>query len=281
MRRRQTDQAHLYGLKHSHAVLASRMALELARVPFQAHDLFPGLHSLAVRAMGFSGWTVPALLLDGRRLQGTLEIARAVDRLAPRAGLFPREPERRRAVELAERFGHDELQSLARRVFRWTGVRDNAVRAWMARHVIGLPAPALAGYAFKPAMVLFGRVVSGASDAQVRSDLARLPTLLDRADALVEAEIIGGPDPNAADLQILSSLRLLMAHEDLWPQLARRRCGQAALRLIPDFPRPGSDALPPVPAVLPREWLPVDDGRPGRGPAVPTHAKQPAEGGTP
>jgi glutathione S-transferase len=243
-------------MKHSHPVLASRLALERTGIPFEAHDVLPGLHGLVVRAHGFPAWTVPALEIDGRRVQGTLAIARELHRLAPGAGLFPRDAERRRAVEDAERFGHDELQALARRVFRWAGMRDNAVRAWMAGHVVGLPAPALAGIAFTPVMVFFGRVVSKASGAQVRRDLARLPELLDRADALLEQGTIGGDEPNAADLQILTSLRLLIAHADLRPIVAPRPCGQAALRLIPDFPRPGRDALPPVPAALPPGWLP-------------------------
>jgi glutathione S-transferase len=231
------------------------MALELTGIPFQAHDLFPGLHGLIVRAKSFEAWTVPALLIEGRRVQGTLAIARELDRLAPGAGLFPRDAERRRAVEQAERFGHDELQAIARRVFRWAGAHDNAIRAWMAREVIGAPVPTLAGYAFKPVMVFFGRVVSKADDAQVREDLARLPGLMDHADALVANGTIGGEAPNAADLQILTSIRLLMAHEDLRPAIASRPCGRAALRLIPDYPRSGADALPPVPAALPREWL--------------------------
>jgi glutathione S-transferase len=248
--------ARLYGMKHSHPVLASRMALERTEIAFEARDVLPGLHGLVVRAQGFHAWTVPALVIDGRRVQGTLAIARELDHRTPGAGLFPREPGRRRAVEDAERFGHDELQPLARRVFRWAGMRDNAVRAWMARHVVGLPAPALAGYALVPVMVFFGRFVSKASAARVRADLARLPELLDRADALLAQGTIGGEEPNAADLQILTSVRLLIAHADLRPLVAPRPCGRAALRLIPDYPRAGRDALPPVPAALPPEWLP-------------------------
>jgi glutathione S-transferase len=277
-KRRDLREAQLYGMKHSHPVLASRMALELTGIEFQAHDLLPGLHAIIVRAKGFPGWTVPALQLDDRRLQGTLAIARELDRLAPAAGLFPRNPERRRLVERAERFGHDELQPLARRVFRWAGIRDNAVRAWMARYVVGVPAPGLAGYAFKPAMILYGRYVSNASDARVRGDLARLPALLDHADALVEEGTIGGAAPNAADLQILSSVRLLLAHEDLLSAIAGRPCGKTAMRLIPDYPRSGRDALPPIPAALPPEWLPAPS--PGenlrRTAAASIRSKQPA-----
>lgn len=248
--------ARLYGMKHSHPALASRMALELAGVEFEAHDLFPGLHGVVVRARRFSGWTVPALEIGGRRLQGTLVIAREVHRLAPEAGLFPRDLGQRGAVEQAERFGHDELQPLARRVFRWAGARDNAIRAWMARYVVGAPMPALAGHVFKPVMILFGRVISKADDRQVREDLGRLPALLDHVDSLLARGTIGGPAPNAADLQILASIRLLLAHEDLRPAIAPRPCGKAALRLIPDYPRSGADALPPIPAALPPAWLP-------------------------
>jgi glutathione S-transferase len=252
------------------------MALELTGIEFQAHDLLPGLHGIIVRTKRFPGWTVPALQLDGRRLQGTLAIAHELDRLEPAAGLFPRDPERRRAVEQAERFGHDELQPLARRVFRWAGMRDNAIREWMARYVIGLPAPALAGYAFKPAMVLYGRYISKASDARVREDLARLPALLDLADALVDEGVIGGASPNAADLQILSSVRLLLAHEDLRSAIARRPCGEAALRLIPDYPRSGPDALPPIPAAPPPQWLtaPRYSVNPSPAAAAPIRSKQ-------
>ncbi|HKO29044.1 MAG TPA: glutathione S-transferase N-terminal domain-containing protein [Solirubrobacteraceae bacterium] len=276
--RRGSGKAQLYGMKHSHPVLAARLALELTGIEFRAHDVLPGLHGIVVRANGFAGWTVPALRLDGRRIQGTLAIARELHRLEPEAGLFPHDPERREVVEEAERFGHDELQPLARRVFRWAGMRENAIREWMARYVVGTPAPAVAGHAFKPVMIMYGRYISKASDARVRQDLARLPALLDHADALVDEGAIGAAAPNAADLQILTSVRLLLAHEDLRPVIVGRACGQTALRLIPDYPRPGPDALPPIPAVLPPEWLPTPYSRRDPRPAIaaPIEPKQPA-----
>lgn len=80
---------------------------------------------------------MPALVVGGHKVQGTLGITRELQRLAPRAGLFPEDPERRQAVEKAERFGHDELQPIARRVFRWAGAHDHAVRAWMAKDAAG------------------------------------------------------------------------------------------------------------------------------------------------
>lgn len=104
-------------------------------------------------------------------------------------------------------------------------------------------------------MMLFGPIISQASDTQVQNDLARLPALLDHTDALIAEGTIGAERPNAADLQILTSIRLLLAHEDLRPLIASRACGRAALRLIPEYPRAGADALPAVPAALPPAWL--------------------------
>src|SRR5690606_23396797 len=143
----------------------------------------------------------------------------ALDRRHPDAGLYPRDAEARAAVEAAERFGHDELQTRARRIFRWAGLKDNAVRAWMAREGVGLPAPALAGAEFLPVMRVFTRTISKADDATVRDDLARLPGLLDETARLIDAETIGAATPNAADLQIFTSIRLLLAHADLRPVL--------------------------------------------------------------
>jgi hypothetical protein len=65
----------------------------------------------------------------------------------------------------------------------------------MARHVIGAPAPTLAGHAFKP-VILFGRAVSKADDTRVRRDLSRLPALLEYADTPIEDGTIRGDVPN-------------------------------------------------------------------------------------
>jgi hypothetical protein len=149
----------------------------------------------------------------------------------------------------------------------------------MARYVLGLPAPALAGYAFKPVMILYGRWISKAGDAEVREDLARLPGLLDHADELIDAGVIGGVAPNAADLQILTSVGPAIAGAR-GPATSDRgtpmRPGGSAAD--PGLPELGSNALPPIPAVLPSAWLPApcadQDPRPTAAPAI--KSKQPA-----
>jgi glutathione S-transferase len=82
----------------------------------------------------------------------------------------------------------------------------------------------------------------------VRSDLAGLPTLLDRVDSLIAAGTIGGEDPNAADYQIATAVRVLLAFEDLRAAVADRPAGELAVRVLPRYPEP-------IPPSLPAEWL--------------------------
>ncbi len=248
----------LYGMRHSHPVLAARLMLDRKALAYNVRDVLPGLHPVVVRAAGFPGRTVPALRLGDRLVQGSMKISLALDDVVPARPLFPADADRRAAVQDAERWAHDELQPVATRVFRWAGRVDNGVRAWMASEVLGWPAPALLGHGFTPVMVYYARIV-GAEAARVQQDLASLPAKLDHADALLDAGVLGGAERNAADCQVLACLRLLMAHAELRPIVGSWRCGQAALDAVPNFP-PGPRASALVPAALPAQWLP--EGRP-------------------
>jgi glutathione S-transferase len=89
---------------------------------------------------------------------------------------------------------------------------------------------------------------NGSTDEAVRSDLASLPADLDRIDGWIADGTLDGENLNAADLQIGTSLRLLMSFDDLRPYIESRPAGKLALRAIPDFPGK-------APPVLPPEWL--------------------------
>jgi glutathione S-transferase len=110
-----------------------------------------------------------------------------------------------------------------------------------------LPAPAMSAFLSGPIAVYYARAV-GADEAGVRADLAALPALLDRVDALLADGTLATDPPNAATLQILSSVRLLAAVEDLGPYLSRPST-PVARELFPTYPEP-------IPSFLPREWLP-------------------------
>jgi glutathione S-transferase len=234
--------ARLYSLSLSHPSQAARLMLERKGIDHQVVDLMPGFHPLQLRAAGFRGGTVPALKLDGRRIQGSLRISRALEQAQPDvAPLFP--AGKRQAVEDAEAWGERELQPVPRRLFRWAALHDAQLRRWLAGDVLHLPAPRLAAAGYVPLARLFAGM-AGASDTQVRADLAELPAKLDRVDELIAAGTIGGAEPNAADFQVGTTVRVLIAFEDLRDGVEGRPAGDLAMRVLPDFPGPIPRALP-------------------------------------
>jgi glutathione S-transferase len=239
--------AKLYALAPSHSSATARAMLELKGVDHRVVNIPPGIHPLVLWANGFRGYTVPALKLDGRRIQGTLVIARELERMVPDPPLFPADPEERRHVEEAEAWGEAELQDIPRRLARWVGQKQN-VRRWMLADVVHVPLPGVVAVAMKPVAMLWKRI-STATDEAVRADLAALPETLGRIDGLIVDGTIGGDQPNAADLQIFSSTRLLLAFEDLRAVVEPHPAAKLARRLFPQWPEP-------FPCALPEEWLP-------------------------
>jgi glutathione S-transferase len=102
--------ATLFGLPASHPTLAAELMLRHKGIDYRRIDFFPAVHRGILRALGFPGVTVPAVRLDGAKVQGTGRIALALDALVPDPPLFPADPERRRAVEEAEAWGDEVLQ---------------------------------------------------------------------------------------------------------------------------------------------------------------------------
>lgn len=228
-------QARLYGFSISNPANTARLMLAYKGVETKWVELLPGLHPLAMWALGFRRGIVPAMRLDGRRIEGSLEIAQALEALVPEPSLYPADPDERRAVEEAERWGEAELQMVPRRIFRWTFAHDNGARARLARD-LGLPLATLVGWSNWPiARVMAARVDADASHA--RAALASLPETLDHIDGLIADGTIGDPQaPNAADFQIAPSVRALSGITDLLPLLAGRPADALARRLLPRFP---------------------------------------------
>jgi glutathione S-transferase len=244
--------ATLYSLTLSHPSQAARLMLERKGIEHEVKDLAAGFHPLQLRLAGFRGGTVPALRLDGRRIQGSLQISRALDEIEPGPRLFPTDPERRRAVEEAERWGERELQPVPRRIFRWTVGHRPELRRWLAADA-GYPAPGVVAATYVPLARYFAAKV-GANEAQIKDDLAGLPRLFDRVDALIAEGTIGGDVPNPADYQIATSMRVFLAYEDVKPLVEGRPAGDLAMRVIPRFPGP-------IRLDLPLEWIPQPESR--------------------
>jgi len=196
-------------------------------------------------ALRFPSNTVPSLAIDGRKLTGSREIARELDRIRPEPPLFPVDPQRRVTVEEAERWGEEVLQPAVRRIV-WNALRrDRApLRSYAEGFRLGVPF-GLAVRTAAPIVAAAARMNQAGGEA-VRADLAALPGWLHRIDDWIAEATLASEPPTAADLQIGSSLRLAMTLDDLRPAIAERPAGEMAVRAIPDFPGRAPPVLPPA-----------------------------------
>jgi glutathione S-transferase len=226
--------AKLYTLPVSHPGLSARLMLEHKGVEVDVVDLLPGLHPLLLWLRGYRRGTVPAVRFDdGRRVEGSLRISRVLEELVPEPPLFPADPRQRAAVEAAERWGDEVLQRLPRQIIRFGLAHDTELRTWFAGEVAHLPLPRVAAAVNAPvARLMAGRV--GADEPGARAARAQLPDALDHVDALLADGTIGGEQRNAADFQLVTSVRLLADVEDLAPLVAGRPCDAWARRIIPE-----------------------------------------------
>jgi glutathione S-transferase len=241
--------ATLYGVVASHPTRTACLMLEHKGIEYRRRDLVNVVDRPLLRAMGFPAPTVPALKIDGRKVQTSRAIARALDELVPEPPLFPADPDQRAAVEAAERWGDEVLQPVPRRL-SWAALkRDRSgLRSFMEGPVMGIPAGIAAATA-APLVHGSARIHSATDDA-IRADLATLPTLLDQVDDLIANGVIGGEQPNAADFQVFTSVRLLLCFDDLRDLVDNRPARECARRLVPDHPGR-------FPRVFPAEWLPA------------------------
>lgn len=227
--------------------MTGRLMLEHKGIEYRRVDLIPALHKLLLRALGFGATTVPALRIQGRRLQNTLRISRALEELQPDPPLFPADADRRARCEEAERWGEHVLQPVPRRLSWWALNRDReGTRSFLEGARIGIPIW-LAARTSAP--IIWSEMrINGAHDTAIRADLGALPEMLDRVDGYVADGVIGADPPNAADYQIATSIQLLRCFEDLRAGVDARPAAAFARRVAPEFPGRSR-------AVFPVDWL--------------------------
>jgi len=242
----------LYVLPSSHPCAAVEAALKLKSIAYDRVTLLP-LSQALIGPLRYGGTTVPGMRIDGERLVGSRSIMRRLDALVPEPSLLPvpGDPSYARVLE-AERWGDEVLQSVPRRLIDAAFVRrPTAMESYAADSELPLPRPLL-----RLAMPLTARLMAiknKAHDESARADLAALPRQLDRIDGWIADGLLGGEQPNAADLQIGSTIRLLMSIGDVRP-LIEGPPARPAARLTRYFP-PMVGEVPP--GVLPPEWLPA------------------------
>jgi glutathione S-transferase len=176
---------------------------------------------------------------------------RRLDELNAEPALLPapEDPARAQVLEV-ERWGDEELQDVARDILPRAFVRNTAAMESFVGDDFKLPLPRAM---LRPSLPLTARLMtlrSKTSDQTARASMAALPGQLDRVDAWIADGLLGGEHPNAADLQVGSTIRLLSAIADVRPLIAGRQAA-ALTRYFP--PMVGE-----VPAgTLPAEWQPA------------------------
>ena len=246
--------AHLFVLPASHPAMTARLMLDQKGIAYKRTDLLPVVSKGVLRAAGFPGVTVPALKIDGKKVQGSTQIARELDKLQPEPPLFPADPEKRAAVEEAERYGEQVLQPPMRQILWWAIKRDKApLRSYSEGAKLGVPI----GLAMKTAapIVALSARFNEADDDHVRRSLAEFPAMLQKVDEWIAAGVLNGEQLNAADFQIATTLGLAMTLDDLRPAIENRPAGALAKRIVPNYPGH-------TPPVLPAEWLAPLRGEP-------------------
>ncbi len=244
--------AKLYVLPGSHPCAAVEAALGLKSIAFKRVDVLP-LTQIALGPLLYGGTTVPGMRVDGQRLVGSRTIMRHLDVIAPEPPLLPApgDPAYARVLE-AERWGDEVFQGVPRTLINAAFLRRPAAMESYADGVkLPLPRPLL-----RPALPLTARLMAirnKAGDDNAREVLAALPRQLQRIDDWIAEGLLGGEQANAADLQIGSTIRLLMSIGDVRPLVE----GHAAAALTRYFP-PIIGAVPGD--VLPTQWLAAPAG---------------------
>jgi glutathione S-transferase len=238
--------ARLFLIHGSHPCATVEEAFRIKQLPIKRVEIPAAMQPIVMRPL-FGGRTVPGVRFeDGEKVQGSRAILRALERRVPSPPLYDG-PAGAAAIEKAERWGDEVFQPIPRRLL-WTafGVHPRAMHGFQAGgSAPPLPMPLVLAAA--KVVLPVERRLNDVDDAGVRADLAALPGLLDQVDAWIAEGVLNGERPNAADLQIAPTIRLLHALEDVRPLIAGRPAEAFAFRWFP-----------PLTASVPPGALPVE-----------------------
>jgi glutathione S-transferase len=243
------ERVKLYGIPASNAALTAQLALERKGVDYERRDLLPVVHRVTMRLMRFSGSTVPGMVLDGRRVHGSLAIIGALDQLKPDPPFYPSDPERRRRAEEAVEWGEQVWQPTLRRLLPWALLRHTrALHILFQESRMRLPGDLVARVAWPG--VWINSKLNSSNDTMVRSELAALPERLDNVDRLIAEGVLDANEPGAPDIVIAPTTRGLMCFEDLRPLLDGRPAVDHARAVVARYPGE-------IPAVFPPNSVPL------------------------
>ena len=222
--------------------MTATAALRLKGLEYERVEFIPGQQVEPMQEIyGEGNHTVPGMLLDGEPVHGSRAILDRLEQLVPEPVLYPTVQ-----VREAERWGDEEFQDLGRRM-PWGALyfRPEAMGTFAGGEPLDGP-----GTDFAIGYVRGSWKYHHISAERLHADLAGLPAKLARVEQFAAAGTIGGEQPNAADLQIGATLRVLLNLGDLRPLLEGGAGERIARRYFPDYPGD-------IPAgAFPAGWVP-------------------------
>jgi glutathione S-transferase len=243
----------IYYIPGSHPCEAVFKAAELKGIEYKRVVVMPPTHHIE-STLRFGGSTVPAVKITGgpngsEKIQTSIKIIRAFESINPEAPHFyPADAGQRERVLAAEAWGNGNFQDLGRRLV-WAHLKRDSSHVGSFAEGQPVPLPKFIQNLAAPLVAHGTGYMNKATDDNVRRDLEELPELLDQIDQYISDGVIGGEEPNAADLQILATLWLLRSMDDIRGALDERLCGRRCAAL---FGEPGGH----IPGgILPAEWF--------------------------
>jgi glutathione S-transferase len=248
--------ARLYLLHGSHPSNTVEKAFEIKGLALKRVELPISMQPVVMKPL-FGDRTVPGVRFeDGEKVQGSRAILRALERRVASPPLYDG-PAGAAAIEEAERWGDEVFQGVPRRLL-WAAftVHPRAMHGFQEGALSPkLPMPVV--LALSKIVLPIERRLNNVDDSVIRADLAALPAQLDQIDQYIADGVLDGEQPNAADLQIAPSVRLLHTLDDVRPLIAGRPAEAFAFRWFPQLSASVPTGALPVQAAAQAATLPA------------------------
>jgi len=185
---------------------------------------------------------VPGAVIDGEPIHGSRAIMARLEQLEPEPALYPSD-----AVREAERWADEELQDLGRGL-TWGALhfRPESMGTFAGGPPLDAP-----GTDFAIKFVRATWRYHGITAVRLHEELAGLPAKIQHIERLDADGVIGGEQPNAADLHIGATITVLLPVGDLRPLLEGTAAERIARALFP----PSAGEVPP--GAYPAGWVPT------------------------
>jgi glutathione S-transferase len=233
----------LHAVPPSHPCTTVAAAIELKGLEYERIDFpYEERAEKMEEIYGEGNYRVPGAVIDGEAIHGSRPIMARLEELEPEPVLYPSD-----AVREAERWADEELQDLGRGL-TWGAMhfRPESMGTFAGGPPLDAP-----GTDFAIKFVRATWRYHGITAVRLEEELAGLPAKIEHIEQLAADGVIGGEQPNAADLHIGATIRVLLPIADLRPLFEGTAAERIAGTLFPP-------AVGEVPAgAYPVGWVPA------------------------